>query len=512
MQIYIARADRQLGVFNDAELLEKIKTGEILANDLAWVEGEDLWQPVSEFIIKISCANSDAGSPPSPHKGSVFISHASKNFKIADEVRSLLEERGISCWIAPRDIPPGGKYGTLIVEAIANCTVVVLLLTDEANKSLPVENEIELAFKNQKTIVPIRLRDIKPSKGLEFFVSNAQWVDAFVSPLKSRVDQIINIVHALELNKPLPGIQLEVPTFLGRTERQLERALRHKVLSMSVAFSVLALLGGATLSVQLFSQERLQTATTSITQSANRIDDAAINLEQSSTAIKSMDEKLDGVKKETSGDPKKELANRGVSWDEDSLKSAIARGDMETVALFMQGGMDPMESSDNEKSAPIAVLTCHPEAKVRLEKIRGLGVDITKFYDVVYKKYGSGAKIYSYENLLAGYLRACKSDSPDLTQFFVNNGLRLNRGYLEVSRPNIGVRLSNIVSKPKSIAVLLEGDAIDFSANNGYLFYYLFGQHLGEPVFPVGADAECNRLAKKKFPALYTEIRSECCG
>ena len=274
---------------------------------------------------------------PDTNKRSVFVSHASKNFKIADEVRALLEERGISCWIAPRDIPPGGKYGTAIVDAIADCTVVVLLLTDEANQSSAVENEIERAFGNQKTIIPIRLRDIKPSKGLEFFVSNAQWVDAFVSPLKGRIEQIVNIVHALELDKPAPAVQPEVPTLLGRTERQLERALRHKVLSASIAFGVLALLSASILMVQMSSQERLNNATTSIGKSAERIDGAATAIEQSSTTIKSMDAKLDSVKKETSDDPRKELANLGAIWDEGNFAANLDDERMRT--LYQKAGM-----------------------------------------------------------------------------------------------------------------------------------------------------------------------------
>lgn len=285
------------------------------------------------------------------HKRSVFVSHASKNFKIADEVRALLEERGISCWIAPRDIPPGGKYGTAIVDAIADCTVVVLLLTDEANQSSAVENEIERAFGNQKTIIPVRLRDIKPSKGLEFFVSNAQWVDAFVSPLKGRIDQIANIVHALELDKPLPAVQPEAPTLLGRAERQLECALRHKVLSAALAFGILALLSGAILTVQMSSQQRLSTATTSISKSADRIDGAAASIEQSSTTIKSMGAKLDGVKKETSDDPRKEIANLGMSWSSASFGEAIRRNDVKAVKLFLEGGM-PAHQSDGSSPVP----------------------------------------------------------------------------------------------------------------------------------------------------------------
>jgi hypothetical protein len=57
----------------------------------------------------------------------VFISHASKNFKLADEIRSRLESIGIECWIAPRDIPLGSSYGEEITNAIKNCVAVVFV-------------------------------------------------------------------------------------------------------------------------------------------------------------------------------------------------------------------------------------------------------------------------------------------------------------------------------------------------------------------------------------------------
>ena len=40
----------------------------------------------------------------------VFISHSSKDKKLADRICDELEERGISCRIAPRDITPGKEW------------------------------------------------------------------------------------------------------------------------------------------------------------------------------------------------------------------------------------------------------------------------------------------------------------------------------------------------------------------------------------------------------------------
>jgi hypothetical protein len=172
----------------------------------------------------------------------VFISHASKNAALAGELCGLLERADTPCWIAPRDIPAGSSYGEVISNAIEDCSVVVLLLTEEANQSKAVANELELAFRYQKVIVPVRLRHVLPAKSLEFFVSNAQWVDAFVTPLKSRVGEIVAIVDAVERQRPVRTPAPEAPSAVASLERFLEKTLRHKVLSVLIALIVVALL------------------------------------------------------------------------------------------------------------------------------------------------------------------------------------------------------------------------------------------------------------------------------
>lgn len=275
-----------------------------------------------------------------PRRGkSVFISHASKNFKIADEIRALLEEQRVSCWIAPRDIPPGAQYGAAIVEAIRDCSLVVLLLTEEANQSKPVENEIERAFNNSKVVVPIRLRDIKPSTQLEFFISNAQWVDAFVSPLKGRIGEIVSLVQTIEMGRPPAPPAPEKKTLGGTVELYLERALRHKMLTAASAFVVLAGISLATLGLQAKTHADLGAATGAISVSAQRIDSAASSLAGTGAAVTAMSGKLDRVKQETSSDPRKELNNRGVLWQPANFYSAIRAADVPTVSLFLQGGM-----------------------------------------------------------------------------------------------------------------------------------------------------------------------------
>ncbi len=175
----------------------------------------------------------------------VFISHASANFSLADEIRTLLEARGIPCWIAPRDILGSKAYFEEIVHGIKECAVTLLLLTDEANNSEAVAREIERAFAYQKPILPLRLKRIKPSAKLEFIVASCQWVDVFDTPLKRRIEQVVNIVKAIETGTPPPTPAPEKKTLLGRLERSLEQTLRHKLLAALAALILLAAIGVA---------------------------------------------------------------------------------------------------------------------------------------------------------------------------------------------------------------------------------------------------------------------------
>lgn len=216
----------------------------------------------------------------------------------------------------------------------------------------------------------------------------------------------------------------------------------------------------------------------------------------------------DNVKKEISSNPQKELANRGIPWEVESLEDAVRRGDIETINLFKDGGMDPMDT-DRTRSSPIAALLCNPDAKRRLEQISNLGIDITRFYSIDLGKKEYLGHVITEENLLAGYLRACQTDDPELTKFLVESGVKLERGFLEkagATQVHLSRRLEYAPFKPKTISVLLEANAIDLSVRDGELISFMFTRYNGEALHPVGDDADCNRLANEKYPALYAKL------
>lgn len=110
--------------------------------------------------------------------GQIFISHCDKDQAAAEELLNALEALGVTCWIAPRDVPPGGSYADAILTAIEESRCFVLIYTNRCNDSRHVLREVERALKFNLNIVPIRLDDSPPSKGLDYLLATVHWLSA----------------------------------------------------------------------------------------------------------------------------------------------------------------------------------------------------------------------------------------------------------------------------------------------------------------------------------------------
>jgi len=132
----------------------------------------------------------------------VFISHSSKDKPAADAVCALLESDGLRCWIAPRDVQAGVSYAGAIIDAINECRAMVLIFSDAANASPQIEREIERAANRRIPILPFRIEDVAPERGLEYFLSTPHWLDAFTPPLEAHIRELSRQLHALLDAKP----------------------------------------------------------------------------------------------------------------------------------------------------------------------------------------------------------------------------------------------------------------------------------------------------------------------
>ena len=143
-----------------------------------------------------------AKKPAQRAKLSAFISHAKADAKKAQEIAASLEERGLKCWIAPRDVTAGRTYGDEIIRGIESAKAFVLVLSKGSNGSAFVAREVERAVSKQKPIFVIRLANIEPAPALELFISGTQWIDAFPGKLGPHIGRLANLLGAQGESEP----------------------------------------------------------------------------------------------------------------------------------------------------------------------------------------------------------------------------------------------------------------------------------------------------------------------
>lgn len=128
----------------------------------------------------------------------VFISYAAEDKEITKQVCLALEEEGIRCWVAPRDIPFGAKYQEAIMDAISASRFVVLIFSASSNTSDHVFYEISAACDNGPgtLIFPFRLEDIPYSNRLKYYLGSTQWADALTPSLESGIKSLVAHVRS----------------------------------------------------------------------------------------------------------------------------------------------------------------------------------------------------------------------------------------------------------------------------------------------------------------------------
>jgi len=127
----------------------------------------------------------------------VFLSYSAADKATALAVLAGLEDSGIGCWIAPRDIPAGSEYGEQIVDAIKACRIVVVIFSAGANASPHVRREVERAVSAQRPIVPFRVENIAPTGAMEYALSNTHWLDAISAPLEPHIATLVATARKL---------------------------------------------------------------------------------------------------------------------------------------------------------------------------------------------------------------------------------------------------------------------------------------------------------------------------
>lgn len=132
----------------------------------------------------------------------VFISYATEkgdstvsDLPIAEKICSALESKGISCWMAPRDVLPGDEDVKAMIEAVMHSKVVVLIFSSNTDKSHWVKSEVRKALDEKITIIPFCIENGFDQSILGFMVGSRHRINANTQPLGKHLDKLVEAVR-----------------------------------------------------------------------------------------------------------------------------------------------------------------------------------------------------------------------------------------------------------------------------------------------------------------------------
>ena len=125
----------------------------------------------------------------------VFVSFASQDAAVANSIVENLEQHGIGCWIAPRDVTPRSQYADEIVAAINDASVFVLLLSEHAIASPHVGRELERAASKRRRIIVLRNDAAPLTRSFEYFLSESQWIDVAALGMPAALSKLTQAVR-----------------------------------------------------------------------------------------------------------------------------------------------------------------------------------------------------------------------------------------------------------------------------------------------------------------------------
>lgn len=95
---------------------------------------------------------------------SCFISHSSKDQDFAERLYADLQNKGVRCWFAPKDMKIGDTIWDRIDQSIRIHDKLLLILSEHSIESEWVEDEVDAAYEQERrrdktNLIPIRLDD-----------------------------------------------------------------------------------------------------------------------------------------------------------------------------------------------------------------------------------------------------------------------------------------------------------------------------------------------------------------
>lgn len=159
----------------------------------------------------------------------VFICHRTDrpDQDIADAICTRLEERGLRCWIAPRNILAGSQnYERDILKGVENSRVFLLVSSFKSIYSQDCEMELKAAVLDDKALYSYKIDDTPYDGVFEKALDKVQWLDASDDPYAHLEQLVIDIKGILAEDEREKAMLEEKRLAARERERQLAEERR----------------------------------------------------------------------------------------------------------------------------------------------------------------------------------------------------------------------------------------------------------------------------------------------
>ena len=134
----------------------------------------------------------------------IFISYSTKDQKVVDALSAYLEQNGIGCFVAYRDIPNGIVWAKAVTEAIESCKLMIVVFSENFNSSKQVDREIEMCIEEGKSVLTFKIENVEFKGVKKYFLKNLNWIDAFPNPensFKKLYDNVVRLIPEIGAKK-----------------------------------------------------------------------------------------------------------------------------------------------------------------------------------------------------------------------------------------------------------------------------------------------------------------------
>lgn len=201
----------------------------------------------------------------------IFISYSSTEYETARKFHDAFSAHGMSCWMAPESIPVGSNYAIEIPNAIQECQVFVLILSENSQKSIWVRKEIDLAVNLQKLIFPIRIGNYGLISPFDFYLTDIQLAQASDDPaqIAVKLEQLLGPSTPDTTATPNKG---DAPAVLADKSGKKKNK---KILIAIAAAIVIAVGAGIGIAISKNAPDAGDDITSSMTESKNTTDESS---------------------------------------------------------------------------------------------------------------------------------------------------------------------------------------------------------------------------------------------